>query len=243
MALFVMQAPLHSSDSPESTSKPTDAIVDHSIEHSLPAEAASSEKYNTDNVSPPSEISEAPASGMKELEPVRTGEQMSKGKVALIMFALGMAVFLAALDMTIISTALPTISASFGTSQADYTWIVSSYLLAAAASTPSWGKVSDIFGRKPMLLTANVAFFVGSVIAGWSINTKMLIGGRVVQGIGGGGLLILVNICISDLFSMRSRGAYFGIIGMVWAIASTLGPVFGGIFTEYVTWRWCKFSV
>ena len=141
---------------------------------------------------------------------------------------------------TIVSTALPTIAANFGASDADYTWIVSAYLLGAAASTPTWGKVSDIFGRKPMLLSANVAFFVGSIICGWSINTHMLIGGRVIQGIGAGGLLLLVNICISDLFSMRSRGAYFGIIGMVWAIASALGPVFGGVFTEYVTWRWCK---
>ena len=104
---------------------------------------------------------------------------------------------------TIITTALPTISAYFHSSSADYTWIGSAYLLAAAASTPIWGKLSDIWGRKPIILVANVVFFVGSLIAAVSININMLLAGRVIQGIGGGGLIILVNICISDLFSMR----------------------------------------
>ena len=104
---------------------------------------------------------------------------------------------------TIVTTAIPTITEEFHSSEADYTWIGSAFLLAAAASVPTWGKFSDIFGRKPILLLANLVFFVGSLIAALSINIKMLIGGRVVQGIGGGGLIILANICISDLFSMR----------------------------------------
>ena len=134
-----------------------------------------------------------------------------------------MAVFLAALDMvvhipahckgnradsfqTIVTTALPTIASYFQASEADYTWIGSSYLLAAAASTPTWAKISDIFGRKPIVLVANIVFFVGSLICAVAINVNMLLGGRVIQGIGGGGLIILVNICISDLFSMRYGG-------------------------------------
>ncbi|KAF2146450.1 uncharacterized protein K452DRAFT_241213 [Aplosporella prunicola CBS 121167] len=165
-------------------------------------------------------------------------EQRSKAKIAIIMFALGMAVFLAAMDITIITTALPTISEHFQSS-AGYTWIGSAFNLAAAASTPLWGKISDIFGRKPVLLIANVIFFVGSLIAAVAVNIGMLIVARAIQGVGGGGLIILVNIVISDLFSMRSRGAYFGIIGMVWALASALGPVIGGAFTEKVSWRWC----
>ncbi|KAL8862798.1 MAG: hypothetical protein Q9178_000740 [Gyalolechia marmorata] len=117
--------------------------------------------------------------------------QRSKGKTALIMLAL----------CTIITTAVPTIATRFRASQADYTWIGSAYLLAAAASTPTWGKFSDIWGRKPILLVANIVFLVGSLIAALSINVKMLLAGRAIQGIGGGGLIILANICISDLFS------------------------------------------
>jgi EmrB/QacA subfamily drug resistance transporter len=155
-----------------------------------------------------------------------------------IMLSLCASVFLAALDMTIITTALPTISEYFH-STAGYTWIGSAYLLANAASTPSWGKISDIWGRKPILLCAAGIFFIGSLLAGLSVSIGMLIAARAIQGTGGGGLIILVNICISDLFSMRKRGTYFGIVGMVWAFASAVGPILGGVFTEKVSWRWC----
>lgn len=101
------------------------------------------------------------------------------------------------------TTAIPTIAAKFDASQADYTWIGSSFLLASSASTPIWGKLSDIFGRKPAILAANLIFFVGSLLAAVSVNVKMLIAARVIQGMGGGGLIILANICVSDLFSMR----------------------------------------
>ena len=129
--------------------------------------------------------------------------QRSKLKIVLIMISLCIAVFLAALDTTIITTAVPTISAHYHASEGDYTWIGSAYLLAAAASTPTWGKFSDIWGRKPTILAANIIFFVGSLIAALSTTIKMLLAGRVIQGVGGGGLIILANICISDLFSMR----------------------------------------
>lgn len=142
------------------------------------------------------------------------------------------------LRQTIVTTALPTISEHFHSS-AGYTWIGSAYLLATAASTLFWGKISDIWGRKPVILIANFIFFVGSLIAALSINIGMLIVARVIQGIGGGGLVVLTNICIGDLFSPRRRGAYYGIIGGVWAIASSVGPIIGGAFTEKVSWRWC----
>lgn len=160
----------------------------------------------------------------------------TKFQTAVIMASLGASVFLAALDTTIVTTALPTISEYFH-SNAGYTWIGSAYLLANAASTPTWGKFSDIWGRKPVLLCAAAVFFLGSVLAGTSVSISMLIAARAIQGIGGGGLIILVNICISDLFSMRNRGTYFGIIGMVWAFASAIGPILGGVFTEKVSWR------
>ncbi|OBT54653.1 hypothetical protein VE04_05644 [Pseudogymnoascus sp. 24MN13] len=120
-------------------------------------------------------------------------------EIAIIMGSLGISVFLAALDNTIITTALPTISEHFH-SNAGYTWIGSAYLLANAASTPSWGKFSDIWGRKPMLLAAAAIFFIGSLLAATAVNIGMLITARAIQGTGGGGLIVLVNICISDLF-------------------------------------------
>ena len=150
----------------------------------------------------PSNSSEAEIQEPKK-EDAPEEPQRSKLKITLIMLSLCIAVFLAALDTTIITTAVPTISAVYNASEADYTWIGSAYLLAAAASTPSWGKFSDIWGRKPTILVANVVFFVGSLIAAVSTSIKMLLAGRVIQGIGGGGLIILANICISDLFSMR----------------------------------------
>ncbi|EOA89022.1 uncharacterized protein SETTUDRAFT_168220 [Exserohilum turcica Et28A] len=154
------------------------------------------------------------------------------------MFSLAVAVLLVALDITIVTTALPTIAEELK-SASGYTWIGSAYLIAQSAATPIWGKVSDIFGRKPILLLTNAIFFLGSLLAGVSVNMNMLIAARVVQGIGGGGIVTLVNICISDLFSVRDRGAYFGVIGGVWALASSLGPVVGGLLTQKVSWRWC----
>jgi MFS family permease len=103
---------------------------------------------------------------------------------------------------TIITTAVPTIAEHFQ-SATGYTWIGSAYLLGAASSTPLWGKISDIFGRKPILLIANLVFFVGSLLAATSVSIGMLIAARAIQGCGGGGLIVLVNISIGDLFSMR----------------------------------------
>jgi hypothetical protein len=145
----------------------------------------------------------------------------------LIMFALCSGLFLASLDVTIVTTAIPTIAAEFNSSSGS-TWIGSAYLLANAASVPSWGKFSDIWGRKPVILAAVAVFWVGSLLAALSVSMGMLIAARAVQGAGGGGIVVLVNICISDLFSMRNRGIYFGVIGMVWAISSAIGPVLGG---------------
>ncbi|KAG9792310.1 Efflux pump dotC [Exophiala dermatitidis] len=188
-----------------------------------------------EGTSPPHEKHDRPDLARTESR----ADKFSKGRIFIVMFSLGMALFLAALDVTIITTALPTIADHFQASAAGYTWVGSAYLLANAASVPLWGKISDIWGRKPIIMLANVIFLAGSLIAALSTSIGMLIGARVIQGIGGGGLVILVNICIADLFSMRDRPKYYGFMGMVWAIASALGPVVGGAFTEGVSWRWC----
>ncbi|PQE27754.1 Major facilitator superfamily domain general substrate transporter protein [Rutstroemia sp. NJR-2017a BVV2] len=176
----------------------------------------------------------APKNGNNVAAPER-----KKGSMAIITVALGMATFLAALDVAVVTTALPNITAEFEASQTAYSWIGSAYLLTYSSITPLWAKMSDVFGRKPILLAANVVFFVGSLICALSNSVGMLIAGRAIQGGGGGGLIVLVNITLADLVSLRERGKYLGIIGMVWATASAAGPSIGGALAEKVSWRWC----
>ncbi|KAF4466590.1 DNA repair RAD50 [Fusarium albosuccineum] len=185
---------------------------------------------------------EEPETRRTRLETTPNNEEPEAGRTkletTLVMLALGLALFLAALDMTIITTAIATISSDLKSSQG-YIWIGSAYMLANAAFALTWGKVSDIFGRKPIILLAGVIFFVGSLLCGLSKSMPMLIAARAIQGIGGGGLIVLPNICISDLFSMRNRGLYFGLLGGVWSISSAVGPLLGGAITSKATWRWC----
>ncbi|KAK8034237.1 hypothetical protein PG993_009232 [Apiospora rasikravindrae] len=167
------------------------------------------------------------------------GSHMRAFKRRVLMFSLCLALFLAALDITIVATALPTITRELGANAAEYSWIGSSYLLASTSSGPIWAKMSDIFGRKSALLAANLLFMAGSLIAALSRTVGMLIAGRAVQGLGGGGLTVLVSIVISDLFELKDRAKYYGMTGMVWAVAAALGPVLGGVFTQKLSWRWC----
>ncbi|EFX03793.1 major facilitator superfamily transporter [Grosmannia clavigera kw1407] len=159
-------------------------------------------------------------------------------QTSIIMLALCSALFLAALDVTIVTVAIPTISNEFN-STVGYTWIGSAYLLANAAAAPSWGKISDIWGRKQVLLIAVAIFWLGSLLSGTSVSMAMLIAARAIQGVGGGGIIVLVNVCISDLFSLRKRGKYFGLVALVWALSGGIGPIIGGAFTTHVSWRWC----
>ncbi|KAI4127673.1 MAG: hypothetical protein LQ341_006768, partial [Variospora aurantia] len=158
-------------------------------------------------------------------------------RIAAILLALSLSLFIAALDMTIVATAIPTISADLK-SASGYLWIGGAYLLANAAGAPLWAKLSDIWGRKPILLAAVTIFAASSVVCALASSIMMLIVGRALQGTAGGGLLQLVNIVISDIFSMRQRSLYLGLCEFVWALAGGIGPILGGVLTQLASWRW-----
>ncbi|KAI1128297.1 major facilitator superfamily domain-containing protein [Nemania abortiva] len=166
-------------------------------------------------------------------------EKLSRSATFLLVLSLSISTFIAAIEQTIVSTAVPTIAKAFNASEVDYAWIGTAYLLPAAAATPPWGKISDIFGRKPILLAAVAVFFIGSLIGAVTPNIHGLLAGRVIQGTGGGGILGLSATVIGDVFSPRDRSYYYGVLGVVWGVACGLGPVVGGAFSQYVSWRWC----
>ncbi|ORY57578.1 major facilitator superfamily domain-containing protein [Pseudomassariella vexata] len=175
------------------------------------------------------------------IEPLNVSQDStvrSKLRIYTIFIALSLALFIGALNQTIVATSVPSIAADMH-SAVGYTWIGGAYLLANAAAGPIWARCSDIWGRKPAVLVAIVVFAVASVIAAASMNMAMLIAGRALQGSAGGGLMQLVTITISDLFSMRSRALYISAMGLVWVLAGTTGPVIGGALSQYASWRWC----
>jgi EmrB/QacA subfamily drug resistance transporter len=151
--------------------------------------------------------------------------------------ALMLGMFLAALDQTIVSTALPTIVGDLGGLN-HFSWVVTSYLLASTVSTPLYGKLGDMMGRKPVFLAAILIFLAGSVLAGLSQTMAQLIGFRALQGIGAGGLLVGAQAIIADIVPPRQRGRYMGLIGSVFAVASVAGPLLGGFLVETFSWRW-----
>lgn len=168
-----------------------------------------------------------------EAEPA--GKQPKSVRVVLL--ALMITMMLAMLDNMIVGTAMPTIVGELGGLE-HLSWVVTSYTLATAASTPLWGKLGDMYGRKGMFMASIVLFLIGSVLSGMAQDMGQLIAFRAVQGLGAGGLMVGVMAIIGDLIPPRERGKYQGMMAGVMALAMIAGPLVGGTITDHWGWRW-----
>jgi EmrB/QacA subfamily drug resistance transporter len=170
-------------------------------------------------------------------------KSLTHKEILFVLSGLMVGMLLAALDQTIVSTALKSIVEDFD-GLAHYTWVVTAYLLTSTASTPLYGKISDLYGRRPVFQFAIITFLIGSFAAGAATSMEQLIAFRAVQGLGAGGLMSLTFVIIGDIISPRERGKYQGYFGAVWGLSSVAGPLLGGYFSDHAQilgvsgWRW-----
>lgn len=162
---------------------------------------------------------------------------LSPRRVLIIMGALILGMMLAALDQTVVATALPTIVGKLGGAE-HISWIITAYILASTVSTPLWGKLGDLYGRKTFFQASIVIFLIGSALSGMATSMLWLIVSRAIQGLGGGGLIVGAQAVVGDIVSPRERGKYQGLFGAVFAVTTVVGPLLGGVITEHISWRW-----
>ena len=171
------------------------------------------------------------------MEPITLDKPLTHRQVLLVFSGLMLGMLLAALDHTILATALPDIVGDLGGLE-HLSWVVTSYLLATTVSTPLYGKLGDLYGRKRLFQYAIVIFLVGSVLCGMAQSMGQLIAFRAVQGLGSGGLMVLAQAVVGDIVAPRERGRYQGYFVAVFGVSSVIGPLVGGFLTDQASWRW-----
>jgi len=174
-----------------------------------------------------------------------TAGQMTHGQILKALSGLYIGLFVAILSSTIVTNALPTIVADLNAGQSTYTWVIASTLLTTTVSTPIWGKLADLTSKKMLIQLGLAVFCVGSTLSGLAPNPATLIAARALQGVGAGGLLALSQVIMATIISPRERGRYSGYMGAILAVATSGGPLIGGVIVDAdgLGWRWCFFVV
>src|SRR5688500_12110122 len=162
---------------------------------------------------------------------------MSRGRRRVVTAGVMTGMLLAALEGTVVGTAMPTIVAALG-GLAHYSWVVSAYLLTSTVTVPVWGKLSDLFGRRPIFQIGIGVFLLGSLACGMSQSMTQLIIARAAQGLGAGALVPLAMTIIGDIFTLEERAKMQGLFSGVWGVSSVIGPLLGGFVTDQLSWRW-----
>ncbi|HEY0096267.1 MAG TPA: MFS transporter, partial [Archangium sp.] len=154
--------------------------------------------------------------------------------------ALALSLFMAALEMTVVSTAMPTVVSELGGLQS-YAWVFTAYMLSSTVTVPIYGKLADLYGRKPVLLFGIGLFLAGSILSGLSTSMNMLIAFRTLQGLGAGSMQPVALTIVGDLYTLEQRAKVQGVFSGVWGLAGLVGPLTGGLIVKYLTWHWVFF--